>query len=139
MRSNAKKVIGNIEKKLKAAINDAPMVLGNTGTRLFMKNFERQGYGDDDTRKPWKPRKKETRKTKGKKILVGTGQLRRAVANSLRQANSKRIVWNVRIAYGLYHNDGTEHLPRRRFMASDYFLKKSLRKKYEQIFKSALR
>lgn len=152
MRSNAKKVFGKLERKLQQAVSDAPMILGQAGQSFFLKNFEKQGYGDEQTRQHWKNRKKETRRSRGKKILVGTGQLRRAWGTSLRQANQRRVVWNVRLPYAQIHNEGgrifrrgkkvgayTVNIPARPVGRAGYIFSRYLRKKYENIFKQYLR
>lgn len=105
MKSNAKQVMAKINKRLKAIVDDAPVILGDAGTKLFVSSFSKQGYGDDTVQK-WAKRKKETKKTEGKPILVGTGRLRRAVNGSLKILGKGKLVWRVYLPYAQIQNEG---------------------------------
>ncbi len=109
MRSNAKQVMAMVQKRLKTITDDAPVILGDAGTKHFVSSFAKQGYGDESTVQKWDKRKKETKKSKGKPILIGTGRLRRAVNGSLKVLSKSKLIWRVYLPYAeLLNNGGTK-------------------------------
>lgn len=123
------KVIQNINE-MKMTL---PKVLANDAQRFFLASFDKQGW-DDGAIKSWKDRKKTTKKNEGKAILVGTGKLRRAVAQSAKSATFERIKFEVNLPYAAIHNEGgTLHnggqMPKRQFMGDSKTLRNLLEKK----------
>lgn len=106
---NFGKLLQNVTK-LKG---DLPVVLANQAQRFFVKSFEKQGFeGASGSLMKWKARK--NRKDDGRKILVKSGRLRRAVANSIREASWARVRLVVDLPYASIHNDGgTINMPAR--------------------------
>ena len=74
----------------------------------------------------WANRKRETKKTSGKKVLVSTGTLRRSIT-----ANSRGNVGIVSTAvpYGQYHMTGTDKMPQRKFMGESDILNRKFKVK----------
>ena len=126
---NLDRVLQNVEQ-MKTTL---PKVLANDAKRFFLSSWDKQGFTDVGLT-PWKPRAKETKKTKGKSILVGTGKLRRAVANSVKSATFESIKFEVNLPYAAIHNEGgTLHnggtMPKREFMGDSKTLRDLLEKK----------
>lgn len=106
-----------------------PEKLANDGQRFFISNFDKQGFTDVGF-KPW-PKRKD--KKNNRRLLVKSGALRRAVNNSKKSATFDRITWEAGgIPYGVYQNDGTDKIPRRRFMGDSFALRMILKRKIDQ-------
>ena len=100
-------------KRLSNVKSTLPKVLANLGQNFFSRNFQAskspQGIA-------WPARKTETKKTKGKHLLVQTGALRASVFHSIRTYNWDGITWGSDITYAKYQNEGTETIPKREFI-----------------------
>lgn len=85
---------------LKDVLHRAPREVGAIAVNHFKGNFRRQGF---DGAK-WSPRKKESRKSIGRAILVRSARLR----NSLRvvRADLREIVVGTDAPYARIHNEG---------------------------------
>lgn len=104
---------------------ELPILVANDTQNFFAKNFSNQGF-DDGGLKPWLKRKKETKKTIGKNILVGTGKLRRAVQNSSREKTWDKIRFVIdggSIPYAKVHNEGSDKMPQRQFIGDSKTLR----------------
>lgn len=126
---NFDKVIQNVNQ-MKQTL---PKILANDAQRFFGASFSKQGW-EDTSLQSWKPRKKETKKSSGKAILVGTGRLRRAVMQSAKEVSFERIRFEVDLPYaqilnegGTMHNGGT--MPKRQFIGDSKALRVMLEKK----------
>lgn len=137
---------GRIQANFEKVKEQAPTVLSNHAKNFFANSFVKGGF--DQGEKPWKevkrripgeraykyPKNKDLgRRTRA--ILVKSGRLRRAVQNSVRTANWRRVQLLVDVPYGKYHNDGDRnaHLPRRRFMGKSYKLNGQLLTKFKKL------
>ena len=109
-----------------------PKELATDTQNFFNKSWRNQGFDDGGVQK-WKPRAKETKKTIGKAILVGTGDLRTAVGTSLKQATFQSTKFVVDVRYAAYHNDGTSKMPQRKFMGDSATLRLIQRAKIKKI------
>ena len=119
--------------KLQQTKSTLPKVLANDAKRFFLASWTKQGW-DDGGIKNWKERKKTTKKNEGKAILVGTGKLRRAVAQSAKSATFDKIRFEVNLPYAAIHNEGgTLHnggeMPKRQFIGDSKTLRSLLEKK----------
>lgn len=117
--------------KLQQEKIDLPRILAIATQKFFTDSWSKQGW-DDGGVKSWKPRAKETKKTEGKAILVGTGKLRRAVATSLRSATFEQIKFVIddeKLNYATYINEGTDKMPKRKFMGDSKTLRDIQEKK----------
>ena len=123
---NFERVLSNMQK----VKSDLPVLLANQAQNFFAGSWKKQGFTDSSL-SMWKQRKKETKKTIGKAILVSTGKLRRAVQNSIREKNFNNIrlvVDGGSIPYAKRHNEGDEIMPQRKFMGDSKELRKEQRK-----------
>lgn len=123
---NFDRVVRNMEK-LKTTL---PVILANEAQNFFARSWKSQGFTDKSLN-PWAPRAKETKKTKGKAIMVSTGKLRRAVQNSIREKSFSKIrlvIDGGSIPYAARHNNGEDGMPQRQFMGDSAELRKQQRK-----------
>lgn len=120
------RVVRNFEK-LKTTL---PVILANEAQNFFAGSWKTQGFTDKSLN-PWLPRTKETKKTKGKSIMVSTGKLRRAVQNSIREKSFSKIrlvIEGGSIPYAARHNNGEDGMPKRQFIGDSEALRKQQRK-----------
>lgn len=110
-------------KNLERLKNTLPQILANQARLFFVRSWEIQGFEDSSVNK-WAPRAKETKKTKGKNILVSTGALRRATRNSIRDVSFNFIRLVVDLPYAARHNEGLDGMPERKFMGKSRTLGK---------------
>lgn len=125
--------LDKVLQQLQQTKTTLPKILANDAKRFFLASWDKQGW-DNGGVTSWKERKKTTKKTEGKAILVGTGKLRRAVANSVKEANFDKIRFEVNLPYAAIHNEGgTLHnggeMPKRQFMGDSKTLRNLLEKK----------
>lgn len=123
---NFDRVIRNMER-LKTTL---PVILANEAQNFFAGSWKSQGFIDKSLN-PWAPRAKETKKTKGKAIMVSTGKLRRAVQNSIREKSFRKIrlvIDGGSIPYAARHNNGEDGMPQRKFIGDSTELRKQQRK-----------
>lgn len=114
-----KQVLRNVET-LKRTL---PVKLGNVTQRFFVDSFKKQGWdgptgntpgglASSGIFQPWKERKKK--EARARNILVKSGRLRRAVADSVRRNTWPTVMLMVDIPYAEIHNDGgTIRMPAR--------------------------
>jgi phage gpG-like protein len=62
---------------------------------------------------PWKPNKEQT----GSQQLVKTGRMRQSITILSRSSDS--ITVGSAVPYAVYHNEGTKHLPQRKFIGKN--------------------
>ena len=123
-----------IKANLEKAKQHLPVKVANATVNYFANSWKRQGFGNES----WKARKKETKKTQGKAILVGNGSLRKAVQGSLRLATWDKIEMVVDVSdrskngfnYAIVHNNGDKNTPKRQFMGDNPELRKLQIKTY---------
>ncbi|MFX1704586.1 phage virion morphogenesis protein [Chitinophaga sp. CC14] len=119
----------------------------------FMRSFDKQAWGN----KPWKEVKRRIKgtpewkypKRKGlsrrkRKILVGSGALRRDLNNSIKVTTSKGVRFQMKQPYAAIHNDGGimgngGKMPKRQFIGwnreVDRITKALIKKNTDQNFK----
>ena len=103
---------------------DLPIKLANDTKNFFLSSWSKQGFDG----KGWQTPKRMINgkgAAKTRAILVGSGRLRRDVANSLKQANFDKIIFRVENPYAQIHNEGgqgkafgkyTFKMPKRQFI-----------------------
>ena len=125
-----------------------PLEIGNMGQNFFRSSFENHGFVDKSLER-WREVQRRTPGTRAynqstnarrtEAILVDTGDLRRAVANSLVRATFSLIRFNVSSDYAIYHNKGTKRIPQRMFIGrSEIFItrvKKTIIHRFGQALK----
>lgn len=111
---------------------DLPLELSKDAQKFFNASWRNQGFDDGGVQK-WKSRAKETKKSKGKAILVSSGNLRTAVGTSLKEATWEKIRFVVDVFYAGYHNEGDGKIPQRKFMGDSKTLRILQREKIKKI------
>lgn len=103
LHTSLQKKIANL-KRMRVSL---PIKLANASRNFFVASWDRQGWLDAGL-ESWPPRARETKRSKGKAILVDRGFLRRAVRNSIREVNWNKVRLVVDLPYAAIHNDGGE-------------------------------
>ncbi len=122
------------ELDLRPLINDfktqrkaLPAKLGNIAVKFFQDNFRREGFLDNSLTR-WQRRKRETRRSRGKKILQNTGRLRRSIKRL--STTFGRIAIGTRgVPYAEVHNEGLGVMPKREFVGDSATLEKLLQQR----------
>ncbi len=122
------------ELDLRPLINDfktqrkaLPAKLGNIALKFFQDNFRREGFLDNSLTR-WQRRKRETRRSRGKKILQNTGRLRRSIKRL--STTFGRIAIGTRgVPYAEVHNEGLGVMPKREFVGDSAKLEKLLQQR----------
>ena len=124
---------GKMTQRLQEAKYSLPSALAQAGQMFFQRNFDKQKW--DGTK--WAKRKKETKASKGKPLLVNTGKLRQAMQNTVRDFNWHQITWAVDSAtvdYAKYLNFGTDKMVARQFMGTSKELNGVFKDKIKKAF-----
>lgn len=125
--------------KLNQAKVDLPKLIANIGQTFFQLNFDKQQWNGV----AWAQRKAGnwyTNKMVGHALLVGrTGDLRRAMQNTIKSFNWSKIVWAVKdVSYAQYINEGTPNMPARKIMGYNDEMMKLVTRKIESEFKKIM-
>jgi hypothetical protein len=142
---NFQEVLKNCEQLKK----ELPILLANQAQVFFTESFTNQAWDA----KPWQEVQRRIPDTPEYKypkykglsrrttpILVRTGNLRRAVSNSVRTGHVSfdEIKLVVPLEYASYNNEGTEHIPERKFIGDSPILRKKqielIEKQMEKVF-----
>ena len=122
------------ELDLRTLINDfktqrkaLPAKLGNIAVKFFQDNFRREGFIDNSLTR-WQRRKRETRRSRGKKILQNTGRLRRSIKR-LTTTFGRIVIGTRGVPYAEVHNEGLGVMPKREFVGDSAKLEKLLQKR----------
>lgn len=122
-----KRKIAKMSVELRNCIdNDLPKIIGNRAVKMFKENFQGEGFFGER----WKNVKRRTNPPKRskhpvdatRKILTGrTGDLGRSI--KLKTTKGLATIYSDAKTpkgyyYGLAHNEGTNRIPRRRFLAN---------------------
>lgn len=108
---NFKEVLARMNRVKK----ELPTILANDAKNDFLNNFRQQGFEGKKwqevkrripTEKAYKGRKDPGKRTRAILQGKGSGRLRVAVANSLKQATWDKILFIVQTKYARVHNDG---------------------------------
>lgn len=116
--------------------NNVPKIIGERARRFFELSFAKQGFTDRGFSK-WARRKKETKRSIGKKILSDTGMLKKSIRRTKTTKKQVRIS-SVGIPYANYHNNGTGRQKKRQFLGNSVILEKGLAKRIEHEIKKAI-
>ena len=114
--------------EFKAFMKDVTKVLAREATTFSVENWKRQGYYQEGTSsfRPWKKRAREGRRSRGKAILVDTGDLRLSVKG--RAVSKTRAVVQSNLPYSARHNEGLDGMPKRTYLNDNLVLGKRLEK-----------
>jgi len=128
-------------KEFSAFLQKYPQAIAITAQNHSRKNWERQGYYEGATFNRWKGRKRETRKTRGKAVLVSSGNLRQGIKATTISASMVVIKSTARspspkgFDYGSVHNEGISPQPKRTFLNDNAILGKELEKTVSLLLK----
>ena len=124
-----------------------PKLVANDGVHIWLDSFKKEGFVTDPFEK-WKDNARSTKNKKiakgfsknakkGKKklqILVESGDLKRAVSDSVHKAKWNKVEWRVKgIPYAEYHNEGTGKDVVRRFMGHSKVLDDKVYKRLKKL------
>lgn len=118
---NFSRVIANVEKTKR----ELPIILAKVTQSEFVKNFRNEGFDGEKWITPNRriagTNEYKYPKTKGlsrrtKPTLTNSVALRRATANSIRQATWERIMLVVDLPYAKRHNEGLDGMPQRTYI-----------------------
>jgi phage virion morphogenesis protein len=126
--------------KFKAKLRKLSKMKGQLTTKLsnqavvhFKDNFRKSGFVDASLQ-PWKPRKPNAKRNRGRAILVDTGDLRRSIKVIRKTTREIRIGSDP--VYAKVHNYGLRagrgrgfKMPKRKFMGNSKSLENAMRKK----------
>lgn len=105
--------------------------IANAQKNYFVKSFDKQGWNSQQWKVPkrriqgtdaYKYPKNKGLSRRSKKTLIGTGELRRKVAASIKSVTSRGIKFVVDSEYAAIHNEGLKmrgtwrKMPKRQFM-----------------------
>ncbi|SDE76709.1 phage morphogenesis protein [Riemerella columbipharyngis] len=153
----------DLEAKLKHIAEVLPdkclSVIEVEGKNFIAKNFREQGFADNGLEK-WKTRKTTDRKGRdltryrtnrrgkqGELTKFGRENLNRAILvghntggdklkNSFRvRRENQAVIFSTYKEYARYHNEGTEHLPKRQFMGESKHLTERITNKIDETIK----
>jgi phage gpG-like protein len=116
---------------------NVPKIIGERARRFFELSFANEGFNDRSLTK-WRKRKKETKRSRGKKVLSGTGFLK----NSIRRSKTTRrqvVISSLGVSYAGFHNDGTGRAPQRQFIGNSTTLERGLQKRIEHELKKIIK
>lgn len=126
-----------IEKGGRTAMERAIILIGNEAKNFFVNSFRVQGF-EDKTLEKWKPRKKETKRSIGRAILVGpSADLRRSIIREPVNKAQLSVKISTDLPYAKIHNEGLNGLafgkhpfkmPKREFMGNSYKLNEMCKK-----------
>jgi len=116
---------------------------------FFIESFTNQGFTDKHLEK-WQPRKKETKRTIGKAILVSSGALRRSILVKQLTNDSFTVVSDMGLGasqdYAPVHNYGLRagrgrgfKMPKRQFMGESAVLIKKIMDKINSNIENAFK
>lgn len=157
----------DLEEKLRNLAQSFPedclSIIETEGLSFIHQNWQDQGFNDHSLEK-WKPRKTTDRNgrdltryrtnRKGRQgdltkfgqqnidraILVGHQTGGDKLRNSFRARREKlAVVFYTYKPYAIYHNEGTEKLPKRQFMGESQQLNQQIQKKIEKTLNDLLR
>lgn len=107
---------------------DIPILIANNSKNHFLNGFRRGamagGGFTDASRTGWLKRKKETKLSRRKSILVKTGHLRQFIMSQgiLEKAWPRVVIGTRGIVYAARHNEGLAGMPKREFIGDSKIL-----------------
>ena len=112
-----------------------PNAIAQIVVSFSRENWKKQGYYVENTSnfKKWPKRKRETRFSQGKAILVSSGNLRASVKKI--SATPKQIIVGSTLPYSDKHNEGEDGYPKRQFINDNLVLGKRLEKSVTLLMK----
>ena len=118
-----------------------PVIIGNMAKNHYTKSFRDQGFTDNGL-DPWAQRKSKDKSdrrspARPRAILVKTGHLRGSIRVRVATFNAIEI-GAYGVPYAVFHNRGTNKLPKRQFIGKSVKLERSIRARIRQEMKKVL-
>lgn len=122
-------------KEFRAFTRKYPNAIAQIVVNFSRENWRKQGYYIENTSnfKKWPKRKRETRFSEGKAVLVSSGNLRASVKKI--SATPKQIIVGSTLPYSDKHNEGRDGMPKRQFINDNLKLGKELEKSVTLLMK----
>lgn len=95
--------LNRFEKHYRNVMMYAPVMLGNDAVNFFLDSFKRQGW-QGSYMQPWRARRSNTRRNRGRALLIQTGRLKRSIRVTGTTGGVVRIGTDV--PYAKTHNEG---------------------------------
>ena len=128
-------------KEVKRVQRNIPIKIGNIAKNHFLDSFKKEGFVDKTLDK-WEKRKFKNRSDKNNRgrraLLVDKGHLRRSLKVG-RAAFSRIEVGSYGIRYAVFHNKGTNNIPKRQFIGNSRVMNQKIRDKIKSEIKKTLR
>jgi phage gpG-like protein len=130
--------LGKATQGGRTAMERSIILIGNEAKNFFVSSWRKQGF-ENQTIDHWKPRKKETKRSIGRAILVKSGDLRRSIVREPVNKSQLSVKISTDLDYAKVHNEGLGKMPKRQFMGDSYKLnelcKKIIISQLDKIFK----
>jgi phage gpG-like protein len=97
--------VGEMKAALAKALPLLPHRMGVLAVAFSMERFRQQNWIGSSGVEPWKPRKKDSLKNKGKGILIQSGNLRRSIRITAETRDGVTVGSNI--IYAKVHNEGS--------------------------------
>jgi phage gpG-like protein len=122
-----KNTIPDLNKATKRLKKTLPRKIANIAKNHYLEGFRREGRQTDASASGWPARKKKDKQNTRRAILVKTASLKNDV--DVRRTTFEEIVLGTKdVAYGEYHNEGTEKMPMREFLGDSKKLDRKILK-----------
>lgn len=92
-----------VEKHFKQVLQYAPGMLGNDAVNFFLDSFQRQGWLGNSV-EPWRQRRGNSKRNKGRAVLVQSGRLRRSIR--ITGISGGVVTIGTDVPYAKAHNEG---------------------------------
>lgn len=134
-----------VKKNFERVKAELPDIIAQRAVTYFTFTFREQGIGSEKWQevqrrivgtKAYRYPKSKGLSRRKKPILIGTGRLKRAVANSKKMATFDKIVLEVNLPYAAAQNYGNVNIPARPFMKETKQLKQKIRSTIHQYIDS---
>ena len=122
--------------EFRAFMKSYPRAIAQIVVSFSRENWKNQGYYIENTSnfKKWDSRKRETRFSRGKAILVSSGNLRASVKTL--KATKDVIEVGSTLPYSDAHNEGRDGYPKRQFINDNKVLGKRIEKSVTLLMKN---
>jgi len=119
------KAFNDISSGFKSFEKKAPRKYGKIAVNFFKMNFSKQGFQNASLER-WRPNKRQS----SNQILVKTGQLKNSIKLGRTKLDNIEVISDT--TYGVYHNEGTDKIPKREFIGNSIELERILTKAIEK-------
>lgn len=121
--------MGKVGKAVKTQLEASLTLIGAEAKNHFVRSFRDGGFTDKSLQR-WKPRKKETKKTIGRGVLIGpAADLRKSIVRKGINKSNLSVVIATDKKYAAVHNLGLKAgrgngfiMPKRQFIGDSYQL-----------------